>query len=424
MQDTIFALSSGRPPAGIGVIRISGPLAGDALLAIAGSLPEERTAVLRTLRSQNGAPLDQALVLWFSGPNTATGEALAELHCHGGAAILAAVTAELASYSGLREALPGEFTRRAFENGRIDLAEAEALGDLLTAETELQRLVAQGNFGGALSGKVEEWRSELIRLSAQLEALMDFADEDDVAVDTDQIAEATLLLAASLSETLDTPSTERLRDGVRVVLAGPPNAGKSSLFNALLEDSAALVSHISGTTRDVIERPIAIDGVPVTLVDTAGVHEHSNDEIERMGIDLSRREFSRADIVLWLGEEGEGPADAWEIEAMSDIRTARKRHADHVVSAVTSFGISELKAAIAKKARSVLPKPGATSLNKRQRHHIGEARALLSTASMEREPLLIAENLRRARVEFDAVTGRTSTEDMLDNLFSGFCIGK
>ncbi len=424
MNDTIYALSSGAPPAAIGVIRISGPQAGNALERLAGGRPEPRRASLRTLRADDGRILDQALVLWFDGANTATGEDLAELHCHGGIAIIRAVQHALSAIDGLRPALPGEFTRRAFENGRLDLSEAEGLADLLAAETELQRLAAQNSFGGRLSELVEGWRVRVIALSARLEALMDFGDEDDVAVDVSQIERDAASLREDLAAVLANPPVERLRDGIRVVLAGPPNAGKSSLFNALLQEDAAIVSDIRGTTRDVIERSIAIDGVPIVLVDTAGVHEASADEIEKIGIGRSLGEFEKADIVLWLGGEGEGPQGSWEIEAMADLDGSTKSNADHSVSAVTGFGLAELLSAIAVAARSLLPKPNAAALNERQRFHASEALACLSIDQKAPDPLILAEQLRQARAAFDAISGRSSTEEMLDAVFGQFCIGK
>ncbi|MEC7421143.1 MAG: GTPase, partial [Pseudomonadota bacterium] len=266
MSDTIYALSSGALPAAIGIIRISGPAAGSALASLAGGLPPERTPVVRKLRDHEGDTLDVALVLWFPGRRTATGEDLAELHCHGGRAVVAAVLNALAAVPGLREAEPGEFTRRAFLNGRVDLAEAEGLGDLLSAETELQRRGAMQAAGGAVSRRIDEWRSRVLALAAAVEAVIDFADEDDVAALPDDFTARVAELAGEIRQVAARPEAERLRDGVRVVLAGPPNAGKSSLFNALLSDDAAIVTDVAGTTRDVLERPIALGGVPFILI--------------------------------------------------------------------------------------------------------------------------------------------------------------
>ncbi len=429
LAPTIFALSSGAPPAGIGVIRLSGPGAGAALTALAGRLPEPRRASLARLRDADGALLDEALVLWFPGPNTATGEDLAELHCHGGRAVIAAVEAALAALPDTRRAEPGEFTRRAFANGRIDLAEAEGLGDLLSAETELQRAAALANAGGALSRQVERWRDEVLRLSAEVEAALDFSDEEDAA-DLEKCSTWNILpLASELREWLARPRSERLGEGVRIVLAGPPNAGKSTLFNALIESEAAITSPIAGTTRDVIERSVAIAGVPFTFVDTAGLREvedgSSVDQIEAIGIDRAKTELARADVVLWLGAEGDGPADAWEIAAQADRADfVTKRAARFTLSAATGAGVAELKHALVDAARAALPKPGEAALNARQHARLSEAAEALEAAQALRDPLLVAEELRRARLAFDRLIGRATTEDMLDALFGRFCIGK
>ena len=272
---TIFALSSGAPPAGVGVVRVSGPRAGAALEALAGRLPQPRRASLAKLRDGAFALLDEALVLWFPGPNTATGEDLAEFHCHGGRAVIAVVEAALAALPGLRRAEPGEFTRRAFANGRIDLAEAEGLGDLLAAETELQRAAAIANAGGALSRQVESWREGVLVLSAEVEGVLDFSDEEDSADLPEFFTWNIGALAGELGVWLARPRSERLGEGYRVVLAGPPNAGKSTLFNVLVESEAAITSPIAGTTRDVIERSVAIAGVPFAFVDTAGLRDNA-----------------------------------------------------------------------------------------------------------------------------------------------------
>ena len=424
MRDTIFALSSGAPPAAIGVIRISGPQARTVLEKMAGSIPSPRMASLRTLRDADGGVLDSALVLWFPGPNTATGEDLAEFHCHGGLAITRAVQGSLSNMAGLRPAAPGEFTRRAFENGCMDLSEAEGLADLLAAETELQRLSALDSFGGALSRKVTEWRQTLISISASLEALMDFSDEDDVEVDLSGIVERAAALREDVEATLQCPPVERLRDGVRVVLAGPPNAGKSSLFNALLQDDAAIVSEQAGTTRDAIERSVSFEGVPITLVDTAGVREGSDDKIEQIGIARAQEQFDRADIVLWLGVADQGPTGSIEVASKSDLRKAVGNTADHLVSAVTGEGIAGLIRAVSDRARSLLPKPGTAALNARQRMYLSQASSVLAEVTTTRESLLLAEQLRLARVAFEAISGHGSTEEMLDTIFSNFCIGK
>ena len=424
MNDTIFALSSGSPPAAIAVVRVSGPQAADAVAALAGSLPEPRKASYRILRGPDRDVLDRALVLWFPGPATATGEDLAELHLHGGRAVVAAIELALANRPKLRRATPGEFTRRAFANGRIDLAEAEGLADLLTAETELQRRNAIAIAGGELSAKVEDWRSRVLLASAQVESVLDFADEDDVAQLPGDFGARLAALRSEISEWLARPRVELLRDGFRVVLAGPPNAGKSTLFNALVKDEAAITAAVAGTTRDVLTRSVAIEGIPLVFVDTAGLREEVDNEIEAIGISRALDAVENADLVLWLGPEGEGPAGSWDIAAQADIYPDAKPNARQHVSAVTGQGVAALSAAIVAAARTALPKPGTVALNQRQHSFLAQADAALADASHHEDPLIIAEALRMARVAFDAIGGRTTTEDMLDALFGRFCIGK
>jgi tRNA modification GTPase len=423
---TIFALSSGTVPSAIGVIRVSGPQAGAALAALAGRMPTARRASLARLRDGAGALLDEALVLWFPGPNTATGEDLAEMHCHGGRAVIAAVEGALAALQGLRRAEPGEFTRRAFANGRIDLAEAEGLADLLSAETELARAAALANAGGALSRQAEAWREQVLVLSAEVEGVLDFSDEEDASGLPECFTWNIAALAEELRTWLARPRSERLGEGFRVVIAGPPNAGKSTLFNAMTESEAAITSPIAGTTRDVIERTVAIGGVPFTLVDTAGLRDAAvADAIEAIGIDRAKGALARADLVLWLGPEGIGPHDAWEIAAQADRPGfTPKDSARFTVSAMKGEGLSALKTALVDRARAALPKPGEAALNARQHARLGEAAAALEAAKALSDPLLIAEELRRARLAFDRLIGRATTEDMLDTLFGRFCIGK
>jgi tRNA modification GTPase len=423
---TIFALSSGAPPAGVGVIRVSGPAARAALLALAGRVPEPRRASLARLRDAEGALLDEALVLWFPGPATATGEDLAEIHCHGGRAVIAAIERALAQLAGLRRAEPGEFTRRAFANGRIDLAEAEGLADLLSAETELQRAAALANAGGALSRQVELWRERLLGLSAEVEGVLDFSDEEDSADLPECFTWNIAALAEELTDWLSRPRSERLGEGFRVVLAGPPNAGKSTLFNALVESEAAITSPIAGTTRDVIERSVSIAGVPFTFADTAGLREaETADPIEAIGIDRAHAALARADVVLWLGAEGEGPEDAWEIAAQADRDDfVPKASSRFTLSATTGEGVGALKTALVVAARAALPKPGEAALNARQHARLSDAAGALAAAGRLTDPLLVAEELRRARLAFDRLIGRATTEDMLDTLFGRFCIGK
>jgi len=424
-MDTIFALSSGAPPAAIAVVRISGPKAGEALERLCGKLPRPREAKLASLRSADGSLLDQALVLWFPGPKSETGEDCAELQLHGGRAIVDAVYAELATYPGFRLAEPGEFTRRAFANGQIDLLQVEGLADLVSAESELQRKAALGVAGGRLSRKVEGWRERLLALSAQVEAVLDFDDEGDVAQLDGTFVTGLADLTVELREALAAPNAELLREGYRVALGGPPNVGKSSLFNKLVDSEAAIVTDIAGTTRDVLVRPVALDGVPFTFVDMAGLRDETADAVEGIGISRARQEMEQADCVLWLGPEGQGPEGAWEIDPRCDLPERRaKLSAAHAVSAVTGSGIDELTRALVARARSAMPKPGEVALGRRQRGLIEQAAAELAHAGDRHDPLVLAEHLRRAREAFDRLTGRAATEDMLDALFGRFCIGK
>ncbi len=422
VRDTIYALSSGAPPAAVAVVRVSGPRADAALEALTGNLPEPRTARLATLR-RDGALLDRALVLRFPGPASATGEDVAELHLHGGRAVVAAVLAALAEMDGLRAAEPGEFTRRAFENGRIDLAEAEGLADLLEAETEVQRRAALNLAGGALSRQVETWQARLLALAAEVEAELDFEDEGDVQDRaTRDTAVRISALAKELERWLARPGAERLKEGVRVVIAGPPNAGKSSLLNVLAGRDAAITSAVPGTTRDVIEAPVAIGGVPFLLIDTAGLRE-SGDEIEVIGIDRARRHVEAADILLWLGEPGEAPAGALKVHSKSDLNGADVA-ADLSVSAVTGAGLEELTRILIHRSTQILPQVCDVALNRRQREALAEAQRGLTDAAAAHDPLISAEGLRRSRVALDRLTGRAGVESMLDALFGRFCIGK
>lgn len=421
-MDTIFALSSGTPPAGIAVVRISGPAAQTALRTLAGHVPIARRATYARLVAEDGAELDRALVLWLPGPATATGEDIAELHLHGGRAVVSAVEGVLATLPGLRRAQPGEFTRRAFANGRIDLAEAEGLADLLSAETEAQRRNAIALAGGALSRQVDVWRVEVLALSAAVEAVLDFGDEDDVGELPSDVLDRSRSLSAEIAAWLVRPSAEKLRDGIRVILAGPPNAGKSSLFNALIDSEASIVTAIPGTTRDLIERPVAMGGVPFLFVDTAGLHDEASDDVEKIGIARAEAELARADIILWLGEEGQGPPGAWEVEAKSDLG-AVKLDPRLRVSAATGEGIDALRGELIVAAVQWMPVPGDLALNRRQREELQSAHSDLHLND-EDNLLIIGEKLRLARAAFDRLTGRASTDDMLDALFGRFCIGK
>ena len=393
--------------------------------ALAGRPPVPRRASYAALHDAKGQLLDRALILWLPGPTTATGEDTAELHCHGGRAVIAAVERTLAALPGLRRAGPGEFTRRAFANGRIDLAEAEGLADLLSAETEMQRQAAMAMASGAVSRETLHWREAVLMASAQVEAVLDFADEDDVAALSVTFADRLAALHCEIATWLTRPRAETLREGVRVVIAGPPNAGKSTLFNALMESEAAITAPIPGTTRDVLTRPVAIAGVPFLLCDTAGLRDETEDTIEAIGIERARGAVAGADIVLWLGAEGEGPVGAWEVIGRCDAADhTAKRKPRHRISAVTGEGLQELRIDLVASARRLLPRPGEAALSARQHHLLTGAAEALSEAQSLQDPLLIAECLRLARTTFDQLLGRATTEDMLDALFGRFCIGK
>lgn len=426
MNDTIVALSSGRPPAAIGVIRVSGPHALAAAAGIAGSLPEPRRVGLRGLRDATGAMLDRALVLVFSGPATATGEDLVEFHCHGGRAVVAAVEAALVAHPGCRAAEAGEFTRRALAHGRIDLVEAEGLADLLESETEAQRVAALAAAEGRISRQVATWMARAAALSARIEASIDYDDEDDVRSSGDAVL-AIVADARALGEEIaaaaTAPPVERLRDGVRVVLAGPPNAGKSTLLNLLTERDAAIVSPHAGTTRDVIEAPVRRDGIAYLLSDTAGLTSTA-DEVEAIGVVRAEAAAGAADILLWLGDAPPPRADAVWLHARADQedRGTPSSEAQVVVRRDDPAAIDRLWSVIGERAAVLLPRPDALPL--RQRHRRSCTVAAADLAMTVDDPLLVAENLRRASRSLGEIVGVDATEAMLDALFSRFCLGK
>ncbi len=426
-MSTIFAPSSGLPPAAISVIRISGPDAFAAARALAGGLPVPREARLRTLRDPaSGDHLDSALVLVFPAPNTATGEDLVELHVHGGRAVIAAVEAALARQPGLRRAAPGEFTRRALTNGRIDLAEAEGLGDLLSAETELQRRAALAMADGTLSRQIADWRTTLLGLAARLEASLDFSDEADVdPVLLDGIRDEARAVASAIESSLSAPAVERLRDGIRVVLAGPPNSGKSTLLNALARREAAIVSPIAGTTRDRIEVPVSRAGIPFLLTDTAGLRDSAGDTIEAIGIDRASQAIAVADIVLWLGDQAPPEERMLPLHARADVagRENMPNGAMLAVSAETGSGVEQLWELLVDRSASLIPGASDMALNQRQRAHCQEALEALNDLDASDE-LVVADSLRRANIALARITGDVGIEAMLDALFSRFCIGK
>ena len=432
MTATIFALSSGQPPAAIGVIRISGPEAFAAVRWLAGGLPPPRRASLRTLRTSptDATHLDRALVLVFPGPWTATGEDLAELHLHGGRAVVRAVEAALAALPGLRPAEAGEFTRRALAHGRIDLTEAEGLADLLAAETEAQRRAALRAAEGGIRQRIEGWAARTLRLSAMVEASLDHADEEDVAAETDMLERVggdARALAGEIEVVLAEPAIERLRDGIRVVLAGSPNAGKSTLLNALAEREAAIVSPLAGTTRDRIEAPVMRDGIAYLLTDTAGLHSAPADVVEEIGIARAQEALDQADLILWLDDAPPPTLSAPHILVHPRTDEAGRAAAAEGrlgVSARTGDGIALLWERITEAARMMLPAGDAIPLNRRQRGLAADAAVALHGAGAGHDPLLIAENLRQALRAFDRITGAADVEAMLDTLFGRFCIGK
>jgi tRNA modification GTPase len=423
MTDTIFALSSGRPPAAISVIRVSGPKAHEAGMAIAGSLPEPRSAAVRELRNPGSAELlDEALVLRFDSPASSTGEDIVEFQCHGGRAVVDAVLAALATLEGLRLAEPGEFTRRAFENGRIDLTEAEGLADLIEAETESQRKAAMLMAEGGLRKQIAEWQERLLGLSAEAERAIDY-DEDDSAVDP-ALARDCGALAAELQHWLDRPRAELLKDGVRVVVAGPPNAGKSSLLNAIAGEERAIVTDIPGTTRDHIEVPLAVGGVPIVLTDTAGLRE-SADAVEAIGVERAGRLVKAADILVWLGDPAEAPGHPRLIQVHPKADLHGEGPAGSIsISAKTGEGLKPLLERIGEEAKFLLPGEDSIALNRRQAAQLVDAHDALDRAGATTDLVLVAENLRQARAAFDRLTGRAGVEDVLDALFGRFCLGK
>ena len=436
-SDTIFALASGAGRAAIAVLRLSGPRTRGILNALAGRLPAPRMASLRRLRSPGtGEVLDHALLLWFPGPASYTGEDSAELHLHGGPAVVAAVGTALATL-GARPAEPGEFTRRAFLNGRLDLTAAEGIADLIDAETEAQRRQALRQADGALAALYGDWAGRLARLLAHQEAAIEFA-EDDLPTDLDARARAGAAglrteIAAHLA---DGGRGERLRDGLMVAILGAPNAGKSSLLNALAGREAAIVSARAGTTRDVVEVRLILGGVPVTIADTAGLRDAA-DEIEREGIRRAHRRAEEADLVLAVFATDAAP----DAETLAWIRpgglvlankidlapapTAIGGVAPLTVSARSGEGLDELRARLAE-AATRLAGPGDTALLTRPRHRaaLTEAAAWLAEAEAAPLPELTSEALRAALRALGRLTGRVGVEAILDIVFADFCIGK
>lgn len=424
--DTIFALSSGRPPAAISVIRISGPRAHSAAKSMAGDLPEARSAAVRELRHPDTSELlDEALMLRFDGPASSTGEDVVEFQCHGGRAVVDGLLAALGEIEGLRLAEPGEFTRRAFENGRIDLTEAEGLADLIEAETESQRKAALTLAEGGLRKHIEQWQDQVLELSARAERAIDYADEG--GPDSDQaLSRDCGALASELESWLARPRIELLKDGVRVVVAGPPNAGKSSLLNAISGQERAIVTDIPGTTRDHIEVPLSLAGIPILLTDTAGLR-HSLEQVEAIGVARAAALIEAAGVLVWLGEAESAPAHPRLIRVHGKADLPERGAAPEgsiAVSAVTGEGLAPLLEETERQAKSILPAEDAIALNRRQARHMDEAAKALDSAARATDLVLVAEELRQARYAFDRLTGRAGVEDVLDALFSRFCLGK
>jgi len=432
---TIYALSSGPGRAGVAVIRVSGSKAREAVELMAAPLPKPRLAAFRTVvHPLSGESLDRAVIIWFAAPLSETGEDVAEFQVHGGTAVVRAVLQGLGSIPGLRLAEPGEFARRAFEHGKLDLAEVEGLADLVDAQTEAQRRQALAQASGSLSRLYEGWRGRLIEALALAEAAIDFSDEGDVSARAFEDAKHRVSslrheIAAHLN---DGRRGEILRDGFRVALVGPPNAGKSSLLNALARRDAAIVSAEAGTTRDVIEVRLDLHGLPVIVADTAGIRDASG-AVEREGIRRSMSTARAADLVLWLTESGlDAPPSEISRETTVVVRSKADLAPDGpngalAVSSVTGTGLDRLTQEIAARAADVVgwqDAPALTQQRHRQRLEQANAALGLFLEGPTRDLELRAEDLRTAAHALGRITGRVDVEDVLDEIFGRFCIGK
>lgn len=428
LDETIWALASGTGAAGVAVVRVSGPAAEACVKALAGRLPAPRRAVLSTLRDSDGAVLDQGLVVWFPGPASFTGEDCAEFHVHGGPAVVSALGAALEAVGDVRLAEPGAFTRRAFENGKLDLTQAEAIADLVAAETEAQRRQALRQLEGELGGLYGRWREALVTALSWLDAEIDFPDEALPGGLAERAREALEPLAVQMEAHLaDGRIGERVRDGFRVAIIGPVNAGKSSLLNALASEEAAIVSAAPGTTRDVVEVRLILGGQVVRIADTAGLRE-TTDEIESEGIRRALARAEAADLVIRLVPPGDAaPAPApREVIVLSkcDLDRQPGRHADFRLSTVTGEGVAEVKAHII--AAAVAGQREAAPLTRR-RHRDGVEQALAdvrAALSSIATPELAAESVRAAGDALGRIVGRIDVEEILDRVFGEFCIGK
>jgi tRNA modification GTPase len=447
-DQTIFALSSGRPPSAIAIVRVSGAEAGRALAALSGKLPPPRIATRTLLRDAGGRSIDDAVVLWFPGPASATGEDVAELHVHGGRAVLTALFNALAAINDVRPAEAGEFTRRAFENGKLDLTEAEGLDDLIHADTERQRRQALRQLRGLLGNRVRDWRERIIEASALIEAGIDFSDEGDVPAELIAPAlEKVGVLLAEIEQVLAAQTqSERLRDGLVVAIAGPPNVGKSTLINQFARREVAIVSPYAGTTRDVIEVQLDLDGYPVTLIDTAGIRE-TDDPVEQEGVRRARARAAEADLVLWLADRSNEPVEQhnsvalWRVRNKIDLDSASdlggSRSATDLaaswpgrtfaISASRGDGLPELIAALVQFAQEYFGSgEGGLITRTRQRNLLREAVASLrrSLEVVGSGEELAAEELRAASHSLGRLLGRVDVEDVLDAIFRRFCVGK
>ena len=441
-DQTIFALSSGRPPSAIALVRVSGSQAGKIATALAGKLPSPRIAARALLRDVGQRPIDDAVVLWFPGPASATGEDVAEFHVHGGRAVLAALFAALSGFEDVRPAEPGEFTRRAFEHGKLDLTEAEGLDDLIHADTDRQRRQALRQLKGLLGDRARDWRAQIIEASALIEAGIDFSDEGDVPAEL--IAPALAKVKALLTEIEEVLAgqgrSERLRDGLVVAIAGPPNVGKSTLMNQLARREVAIVSPHAGTTRDVIEVQLDLDGYPVTVIDTAGIRE-TDDPVEQEGVRRARARAADADLVLWLSDspqvaiDQDGVAPIWTVRNKIDLEEAGRSLAEAVVpgqeifqiSASRGDGVPELIAALVGFAQRYFGgAEGGLISRTRQRKLLQETVASLQRciSVIGQGEELAAEELRAAAHSLGRLLGRVDVEDILDVIFREFCIGK
>lgn len=436
MSETIFALSSGRGPAGVAVVRVSGARAAEAVTRLTGQpLPAPRMAALRLLREpDSGEVIDQSLLLWFPGPASFTGEDVAEFHVHGGPAVVSGVLAALGRLEGLRPAEAGEFTRRAFHAGKMDLTQVEGLADLINAETEAQRRQALRQMQGALTELYEGWRTQLVRALAYVEADIDFSDEDDVPEHVSaQVHGAIERLSAEITQHLaDGSRGERLRDGLSVAIIGKPNAGKSSLLNALAKREVAIVSNIAGTTRDIIEVHLNLGGYPVTLIDTAGLRD-TDDPVEAIGVARARARAEAADLRLHLTPFGEEPPEPEEntLSVITKIDLEASAAPGHHngrfhLSVVSGAGLADLVSHLSDWASKALGSGGESVLltRERHRHALENCRTHLQAALTQPDLVLMAEDMRLAARALGRITGRVDVEDLLDVIFRDFCIGK